>query len=497
MRRILSTKLYRFIEMVEYVLETEESVPLATLAQHLNCSSRILREYAVEINQVAGRDLFTLTIANEKISMQRYPDTGLDLFYRRVMALSNELQILEYIFFHPRCSVAEIAEALYLSLSTVYRNLKKISVLLSQEFDIILSTNPCTFVANEWNIRYFFGLLFEEKYALDAWPYAHLNFKDMETFAQDCVTYSPVLYDYFPSKKMIHLFSVAMVRYAQGYSSHAYPTQSLLETLAPKWGKKFQLQLSLAETEEYNVLSDIVSCINAQRYFLDFEEFDKASQQDATVLLAKETLEQQLEVLNERHELVLNNLEQVILAIYNISQLTILPFFSKVIIMKQNREFFAEFRERFPRFFEDLFEVLKVYQQTMGQNDNQSALLSLGYIVCATYDHLSQQLLAKLPRLKVLVVSNVDLFHAKLMESYLTHYLSNLIETEPYFDTVIRSENIERKSCDVVVTNEPISNYYQKPVLVTPVSIEFNDPETLSMLYEMASRFRETKYTEY
>lgn len=497
MRQILSTKLYRFIEMVEYVLETEESVPLATLAQHLNCSSRILREYAIEINQVAGRDLFTLTIANEKISMQRYPDTGIDLFYRRVMALSNELQILEYIFFHPRCSVAEIAEALYLSMSTVYRNLKKISALLSQEFDITLATNPCTFLASEWNIRYFFGLLFEEKYALDAWPYVHLNVKDMETFAQDCVSNSPFLHDYFPSKKMIHLFSVAMIRYSQGYLAQVAPTQSLLEALIPKWGKKFQLQLSIPETDEFHVLSDILSCINAQRYFLDFEEFHKASQQDEAIRLAKETLEQQLKVLNERHELVLSNQEQVMLAIYNISQLTILPFFSKVIIMKQNREFFAEFRERFPRFFDDLFEVLKAYQQKVGQNDHQSALLSLGYIVCATYDHLSQQLLAKMPRLSVLVVSNVDLFHAKLMESYLMHYLANLIETETYFDTVIRSENIEKKSCDVVVTNEPIPNYYQKPVLVTPVSIEFNDPETLSMLYEMASRFRETKYTEY
>ncbi|WP_231190041.1 helix-turn-helix domain-containing protein [Streptococcus equi] len=78
------------------------------------------------------------------------------------MLESPSLQLMSALFFDDFASLDDLAEALFISLSTLKRLIRKTNLYLKEHFDIIISAKPIRVVGDEYNIRLFTSSIFQK-----------------------------------------------------------------------------------------------------------------------------------------------------------------------------------------------------------------------------------------------------------------------------------------------------------------------------------------------
>ncbi|SQF20699.1 trans-acting positive regulator [Streptococcus pyogenes] len=71
-------------------------------------------------------------------------------------------------------SLGELANELFVSLSTLKRLIEKVNIYLKNEFDIKIITNPIQVVGEESQIRLFYIKYFSEAYSMSEWLFGNL-----------------------------------------------------------------------------------------------------------------------------------------------------------------------------------------------------------------------------------------------------------------------------------------------------------------------------------
>ena len=160
MRDLLSNHARRQLTLLEYLIEH----PVATLAQISDATgyaSRTLWQDAKEANSY----LEPIKIEATQNGLQLVVPQGCSVrtIYNRLLGQSKEYNLLEYLFLHEGETLEELAESLFLSLSTLRRMIVQMNKTLEKS-GILISTSPAQILGDELSVSQFFIALFSEKY---------------------------------------------------------------------------------------------------------------------------------------------------------------------------------------------------------------------------------------------------------------------------------------------------------------------------------------------
>lgn len=132
---------------------------------------------------------------------------------------SPSLKLLELLFFRDFSSLEELAEELFVSLSTLKRLIKKTNTYLSHTFAISIVTSPVQVSGDERQIRLFYLKYFSEAYKISEWPFGDiLNLKNCERLLSLLIKEVDVKVHFTLFQHLKILSGVNLIRYYKGYS---------------------------------------------------------------------------------------------------------------------------------------------------------------------------------------------------------------------------------------------------------------------------------------
>lgn len=207
---------WRELELITLLSETKNPLYYKDACQLLDCS--VLTLQSCVTNSVFMEDLGKLFYKDSQFHIHYNHQSGLKEVYRRALLESPSLQLMSALFFDDFASLDDLAEALFISLSTLKRLIRKTNLYLKEHFDIIISAKPIRVVGDEYNIRLFYIKYFSEAYTFSEWPFASLlNENHHEQFVQLMASLTEVKIDFAIFRHLKLLSAVNLIRYLKGF----------------------------------------------------------------------------------------------------------------------------------------------------------------------------------------------------------------------------------------------------------------------------------------
>ena len=132
MRGLLKPKERRQLEIVEFLLDTNDWVTMADLSKIFNCSIRIIKSDIGELKkQLPGVQFQSGYLG---IRLSKHHSTSIQGIYSVILNDTLIFQLLEAIFFDESLSVESLAEKFFVSTSTIYRAITQINDYFKELF---------------------------------------------------------------------------------------------------------------------------------------------------------------------------------------------------------------------------------------------------------------------------------------------------------------------------------------------------------------------------
>ena len=170
--KLLNNTINRRLNLINILAKNSDWFFLNELANMLNVSERVLKNDLAYFRKEV--DDFTIYSSRKGIKLAFKDNKGLNTISKKILISVVPFQVLEKIFLNETKSVSQLADELFISVSTLYRIIKDINFKL-KKYDIRINTNPCMVIGNEKKIRYFAYQYFHERYSLLEWPFKDLD----------------------------------------------------------------------------------------------------------------------------------------------------------------------------------------------------------------------------------------------------------------------------------------------------------------------------------
>ncbi|HGA4678725.1 TPA: helix-turn-helix domain-containing protein [Streptococcus pyogenes] len=129
------------------------------------------------------------------------------------------MQLLSTLFFNEFDFLDDLAEALFISLSTLKRLITRTNSYLKKEFGIKISTKPVMVTGDEQQIRLFYLKYFSEAYTISEWPFAEvINQNNMERLIELMVKQTDVVINFAIFQHIKILSGVSLIRFYKGFT---------------------------------------------------------------------------------------------------------------------------------------------------------------------------------------------------------------------------------------------------------------------------------------
>lgn len=469
MKKLLSNRYRRQLELIEILLQKKDWVHLKDLADTLDCTTRILKE-----------DLSQLRVAFEDIDFQSstrgvriaQPDSlNIERVYHYFFEESVNFSLLEYLFFHHHISADELAQRFDISLSTLYHVVHKISKTLQEKYNITIRLNPVRLVGDEMDIRYFYAQYFAERYFFLDWPFEEFPKKVVQELV--FYFYQPMHFPMnFATLQMVNMIlAVNLYRIKAGYFSHI-PTKTATEfypyyRLLPDFDEKnayFTQKLGIPLTAE-NIEQMFIS-FTQTHFFISIESFRISRQQNHYTKKSYELLVEIIQKVSHQYKLKIDNAEELIWYLHNTAHLERQEIFSDYLLFNKKKRTVDLYQHYFPDFFGTLRQELHQYRRELQRPDHGDNLEQLVYTFFTHGNKILAQLLTNTPPIKVLVISNFDNAHSMTLIDILSYYSANHFSFNSWEDLDISAQKLNESHYDIVIANFLIPGI-EKPFICT------------------------------
>lgn len=459
MKKLLNQSEKRRLLAIEILYEQKDWITLASLAKMLDCSVRILKDDVTHFKKYFKE--FTIESSNNGVRLVMRNSAGLKTLYQHTLRHSTAYNLLENIFLKEGMKIADLSELLSISPSTTYRLIDQVNETL-EKANFKIKTNPCRIEGVEKEIRCFFYNYFHEKYSIQEWPYKNIDEKSLDDFLQFFINYFHIKID-FSSYNIFKLIStINLIRYKQGYFVE---TSEMKENVGKIIPDLFSFQEEFHSFEEANHIK--VNCTLIQQIFTPYiqEEFSISYERlmekgEANPQIAEEIsfLSDSLKKLAEEHQISLNNKENVILNIQNVSHLKYHCPLPEDLWHNHNLKFIMKVKKNFPEFYDDLYIAVKNYRYLMDKPLTEEGINLIMYIIFITWENLLPQLRRKFEKIHILVVSDNHISHSKMIKEVIEYEFHEQIIVSIYNSIKLDNHILKNLKYDIIVSNFPILN---------------------------------------
>lgn len=454
MTNLLSKTENRRLKLIEILSNTHTRINLETLSKQLDCSVRVVREDLIFLREQFNE--FELHTVKDEIQLIYRPSKGIKHIYQHFYNHSTSYQLMEIAFFEEGDSIEELEERLFVSTSTIYRLMKQLNKVLSTyDFKVVL--NPIQITGNEQNIRTYFYDYFYEKYLFTSWPFKTLNEEELNVFLEFHINMTQMKNDFAYFNKFKIIGAVNLLRFKQKHWVNTDGIEMKFQDRLPDL-KSFSSIFERFERAfdiEYddNAIKQIFTAYIQSDFSMDYAHLMKRASNDEEIANEVSLIANSLEKISKENKIEIPNKEQMISAIRNIIHLDYLEPNPGYILYNHDKYFMESLKKEFPDFYSLVYPIVKNLREELGKPQTEAGINFYIYTIFTYWENLVSYLQAKLQKIRVIVISDRQANHAKLIKDFINHRFSAQIEVDVYSEQLMTKHDLESLDCDLIVAN--------------------------------------------
>ena len=465
MNILLSETEQNLLVLLEELTKHQDWIQDSSLSEILNLSAEELQEHLFKLEQLFP-NLF-IRSAKEGIQLQFEARNSLDPRIA-IFEQSPTYSFLNCLFFKEEQSLDQISQELMISCERVQEIIQHLNTKFPQHYGISIQPSPLNMMGAEEDIRSFYLDYFSQSYSFLDWPFPSISEEYLTDLIQLFLNAQQV---------SLNLSSLRQIKYTLAINLERFKRKHFIENPTPLLTSHYSSLMQIPQFEQ-----DIKKLAKK----LHFEPTKEALEQLIStpvkspqitnkpcneaigdihqIQKSYRLLSQILEELAKEFHLQIENREELIWLLHYTAQSDFLHPLSNKSLEKQKSLLLTNYQKEFPKLFEVSKSKFQAYLAEIGLESHPSKLQDLVYAFSIQGQRILVQLLQKLPKIRVLVISHLDSEHAQNLIDTLSHYGNNLYLFDPWEKSSISSSIFNQIPHDIVITTFPVSNC-PKPII--------------------------------
>ena len=493
MNILLSKTEQDLLFLLEELTKHHDWIEIPVLAEKLNFSIEELQEHLFKLEQLFPNLL--LKSRKKGIQLQFEVRNSLDPRIT-IFEQSETYSFLNYLFFKEGQPLEQMCQELVMSCERVQEIIQHLNTKLPQHYGISIQPSPLVMEGEEEDIRAFYLDYFSQSYSFLDWPFPSISEESLTHLIQlflDAQQVSP------------SLSSLRQIKYILAINLERFKRKHFIENPTPLLTSHYSSLMQIPQFEQ-----DIKKLAKK----LHFEPTKKTLEQlfSDPVKSSKITdnanngalgdihhiqksyrlLSQILEELAKEFHLQIENREELIWLLHYTAQSDFFHLLSNQSLDRQKSQILSSYQVEFPKLFEVSQHRFHSYLTEMGLENHPSKLQELVYTFSIQGQRILVQLLQKLPKIRVLIISHLDSHHAQNLIDTLTHYGNNLYLFDSWEESTISFSILNQIPHDIVITTFPVTNS-PKPIIYNR---NFSTSELFHHLHLLASQIHKERLAE-
>lgn len=490
MNILLSKTEQDLLFLLEELTKHHDWIEIPDLAEKLNFSIEELQEHLFELEQLFPN----LLLQSRKKGIQLQFDFQIALDPRiAIFKQSETYSFLNQLFFNEGQSLEQMRQELVMCCERVQEIIQHLNTKLPQHYGISIQLSPLVMEGTEEDIRAFYLDYFSQSYDFLDWPFPSISEETLTHLIQlflDAQQVSP------------NLSSLRQIKYTLAINLERFNKRHLIENPTPLLTSHYSSLMQIPQFEQ-----DIKKLAKK----LHFEPRKKTLEQLFSnpikspkiidnansgalgdihhIQKSYRLLSQILEELAKEFHLQIENREELIWLLHYNAQSDFFHLLSNQSLNRQKSRILSNYQAEFPKLFEVSQHKFQSYLTEMGLNSQSSKLQEMIYTFTIQGHRILVQLLQKLPKIRVLVISHLDSHHAQSLIDTLTHYGNNLYLFDSWEESTISFSVLNQIPHDIIITTFPVTNS-PKPLIY---SRNFSTSELFYHLHLLGSQIHKER----
>ena len=490
MNILLSKKEQDLLFLLEELTKHHDWIEIPVLAEKLNFSIEELQEHLSRLEQLFPN----LLIQSRKEGIQLQFDFQNTLDPRiAIFEQSTTYSFLHRLFFKEGQGLEQICQTLSTNPEQIEEIIQYLNTKLPQHYDIKVQLSPLGMEGAEEDIRAFYLDYFIQSYTFLDWPFPSISEEALTQLIQLFLKAQQVSPNLSSLRQIKYTLAINLERLNKGrfienptplLTSHYSSLMQIpqFEQDIKKLAKKLDFEATKETLEQ--LFSNPVKSLQitnkpSNRALGDIHHIQKSYR----------LLSQILEELAKEFHLQIENREELIWLLHYTAQSDFFHLLSDQSLDKQRFLILSNYQAEFPKLFEVSQQKFRYYLTEMGLENHPSKLQELVYTFSIQGRRILVQLLQKLPKIRVLVISHLDSHHAQSLIDTLTHYGNNLYLFDSWEESTISFSVLNQIPHDIIITTFPVTNS-PKPLIY---SRNFSTSELFYHLHLLASQIHKER----
>lgn len=465
MNILLSETEQNLLVLLEELTKHQDWIQDSSLSEILNLSAEELQEHLFKLEQLFP-NLF-IRSAKEGIQLQFEARNSLDPRIA-IFEQSETYSFLNHLFFKEGQSLDQIGQELIIGCEQVQEIIQHLNTKLPQHYGISIQLSPLVMEGTEGNIRSFYLDYFSQSYSFLDWPFPSISEESLTHLIQLFLNAQQV---------SLTLSSLRQIKYTLAINLERFNMSHLIEDPTPLLTSHYSSLMQIPQFEQ-----DIKKLAKKLHFEPKKETIEQLFSKPVKspqitnnpsngalgdihqIQKSYRLLSQILEELSKEFHLQIENREELIWLLHYTAQADFLHPLSSKYLEKQKALLLTNYQKEFPKLFEVSQSKFQAYLAELGLENHPSKLQELVYAFSIQGQRILVQLLQKLPKIRVLVISHLDSEHAQNLIDTLAHYGNNLYLFDPWEKSSISPSIFNQIPHDIVITTFPVSNC-PKPII--------------------------------
>ena len=493
MNILLSKTEQDLLFLLEELTKHHDWIELSVLAEKLNCSIEELQEHLFKLEQLFPNLL--IQSRNKGIQLQFDFQNTLDPRIA-IFKQSETYSFLNCLFFKEGQSLEQMCQELSTNTEHIEEIIQHLNTKLPQHYGISIQLSPLFMEGTEEDIRAFYLDYFSQSYDFLDWPFSSIS--------EECLT---DLIQLFLNAQQVspNLSSLRQIKYTLAINLERFNKSHLIENSTPLLTSHYSTLLQIPQFEQD--IKKLAKKLNFEPKQETLEQLfsnpvkspqitnkpsNRALGDIHHIQKSYRLLSQILEELAKEFHLQIENREELIWLLHYTAQSDFFHLLSDQSLDKQRFLILSNYQAEFPKLFEVSQQKFRYYLTEMGLENHPSKLQELVYTFSIQGQRILVQLLQKLPKIRVLVISHLDSHHAQNLIDTLTHYGNNLYLFDSWEESTISFSILNQIPHDIVITTFPVTNS-PKPIIYNR---NFSTSELFHHLHILASQIHKERLAE-
>ena len=465
MNILLSKTEQDLLFLLEELTKHHDWIELSVLAEKLNYSIEELQEHLFKLEQLFPNLL--LQSRNKGIQLQFDFQNTLDPRIA-IFKQSETYSFLNCLFFKEGQSLEQMCQELSTNTEHIEEIIQHLNTKLPQHYDISIQLSPLFMEGTEEDIRAFYLDYFSQSYDFLDWPFSSIS--------EECLT---DLIQLFLNAQQVspNLSSLRQIKYTLAINLERFNKSHLIENSTPLLTSHYSTLLQIPQFEQD--IKKLAKKLNfepkqetLEQLFSNPVKSPQFTNNPSNGALGNihhiqksyRLLSQILEELTKEFHLQIENREELVWLLHYTAQSDFFHLLSNQSLDRQKSQILSSYQVEFPKLFEVSQHKFQSYLTEMGLENHPSKLQELVYTFSIQGHRILVQLLQKLPKIRVLVISHLDTHHAQNLIDTLTHYGNNLYLFDSWEEATISFSILNQIPHDIVISTFPVTNS-PKPII--------------------------------